>query len=640
MKTKRLLSVICVASIVLTSFAGLAVQAAEPTNAWETIYENDFSSGSTADLIDANGRGGYCEVVNGELLLKGAVWQKWRIDFNRSYSVDDYNVFKLTADIAVEPNAWFGIGIGDSDPAHGGYWAFGINTASPAQFGGGSGSYDSTYSYDLRDTNGTSGATVVDSWYHVVGYIELPSKRMTVSAYRPADPDKVVYRRTFTASRTPGDPDLGYGNPVDVSRIMINTQTAAGYGNYIDNLKLERLNTYATSSANGTLYYADFDLKGSTPSTVHGTDMSSVTPGAQYTDNCLSIASSGYRYSQRFEDDQYVANGSEAKVNMSFDVLFDNEEYSDTDLQGNPRTASGVGFGHYAVEDNGAFWMITYGNKGLVLGSCDDNEGTKIAYLTDSSDNRPTVERNKWYRVDCSIEFPSKLMKTTFYDRDAADPTKYSASMVAPEHGSNAVGGMWISGTADFNAINAVRYYTLSGMKIDNMVVTKTALPKYSISAGSATGGSVSAMSTAYEGQTVTVTATPTEGYELDYITVDGEKIDGDTFTMPGKDITVSAVFKAMASAAEDITAATEISGINDDGETYKVGLKFDEELNPKDYKYILFTVNGETKGNEIANISALSGIDGDVILAIILNNAPGRDVTATLTNNTVSFVE
>ena len=44
-------------------------------------------------------------------------------------------------------------------------------------------------------------------------------------------------------------------------------------------------------------------------------------------------------------------------------------------------------------------------------------------------------------------------------------------------------------------------------------------------------------------GTLITVTATPDEGYELAYITVDGEKITGNTFRMPDKAVTVSAVF-------------------------------------------------------------------------------------------------
>lgn len=50
-------------------------------------------------------------------------------------------------------------------------------------------------------------------------------------------------------------------------------------------------------------------------------------------------------------------------------------------------------------------------------------------------------------------------------------------------------------------------------------------------------------LTNASEGSTITVTATPDEGYELDYITVDGERIDGTTFTMPDYDVTVRVYF-------------------------------------------------------------------------------------------------
>ncbi len=86
-----------------------------------------------------------------------------------------------------------------------------------------------------------------------------------------------------------------------------------------------------------------------------------------------------------------------------------------------------------------------------------------------------------------------------------------------------------------------------------------------------------------------------------------------------------------------DITANTAISGANDDG-TYKVGMKFAESFNPQNYKYIVFTAGKTKKGNEITNIKALSDINGDAVLAIILDNSPSGDVTVTVTNEEVSF--
>ena len=50
-------------------------------------------------------------------------------------------------------------------------------------------------------------------------------------------------------------------------------------------------------------------------------------------------------------------------------------------------------------------------------------------------------------------------------------------------------------------------------------------------------------LTNASEGATVTVTVTPDEGYVLDYITVDGERITGTSFTMPDHDVTVRVYF-------------------------------------------------------------------------------------------------
>ena len=56
-------------------------------------------------------------------------------------------------------------------------------------------------------------------------------------------------------------------------------------------------------------------------------------------------------------------------------------------------------------------------------------------------------------------------------------------------------------------------------------------------------------LSNASAGTTITVTVTPDEGYELDYITVDGESISGTTFKMPDHDVTVRVYFTDGTSA-------------------------------------------------------------------------------------------
>lgn len=63
--------------------------------------------------------------------------------------------------------------------------------------------------------------------------------------------------------------------------------------------------------------------------------------------------------------------------------------------------------------------------------------------------------------------------------------------------------------------------------------------------------------SNASAGTTITITVTPDEGYELDYITVDGERISGTSFKMPDHDVTVRVYFTDGTSALPftDVTA-------------------------------------------------------------------------------------
>ena len=56
-------------------------------------------------------------------------------------------------------------------------------------------------------------------------------------------------------------------------------------------------------------------------------------------------------------------------------------------------------------------------------------------------------------------------------------------------------------------------------------------------------GEARTSLGNASAGTSITVTATPDAGYELDYITVDGERIDGTTFKMPAHDVTVRVYF-------------------------------------------------------------------------------------------------
>ena len=140
----------------------------------------------------------------------------------------------------------------------------------------------------------------------------------------------------------------------------------------------------------------------------------------------------------------------------------------------------------------------------------------------------------------------------------------YSINVVQPTNGmvsasaTSATAGTTIELTATPAEGYTLDYFTLDGERINgdtfimparnvdvSAVFTANA---YSITVVQPTGGTVSASATsATAGTTVKLTATPAEGYTLDYFTLDGERINGDTFIMPARNVEVSAVFTANA---------------------------------------------------------------------------------------------
>ena len=97
-------------------------------------------------------------------------------------------------------------------------------------------------------------------------------------------------------------------------------------------------------------------------------------------------------------------------------------------------------------------------------------------------------------------------------------------------------------------------FYTVQEGKQEESIKLSTAFDaepgavKYSINVVQPANGSVAASATsAAAGTTIELTASPAEGYTLDYFTLDGERINGDTFIMPARNVEVSAVFTANA---------------------------------------------------------------------------------------------
>jgi len=167
-----------------------------------------------------------------------------------------------------------------------------------------------------------------------------------------------------------------------------------------------------------------------------------------------------------------------------------------------------------------------------------------------------------FYTVQEGKQEESIKLSTAFDAEPGA--VKYSINVVQPANGSVAASATFATAgtTIELTATPAegytLDYFTLDGERINgntfimparnvevSAVFTANA---YSITVVQPTGGTVSASATsATAGTTVKLTATPAEGYTLDYFTLDGARINGDTFIMPARNVDVSAVFTANA---------------------------------------------------------------------------------------------
>ena len=167
-----------------------------------------------------------------------------------------------------------------------------------------------------------------------------------------------------------------------------------------------------------------------------------------------------------------------------------------------------------------------------------------------------------FYTVQEGKQEESIKLSTAFDAEPGA--VKYSINVVQPANGSvaasatSATAGTTVKLTATPAEGYTLDYFTLDGERINgdtfimparnvevSAVFTANA---YSITVVQPAGGTVSASATsAAAGTTIELTATPAEGYTLDYFTLDGERINGDTFIMPARNVEVSAVFTANA---------------------------------------------------------------------------------------------
>ena len=167
-----------------------------------------------------------------------------------------------------------------------------------------------------------------------------------------------------------------------------------------------------------------------------------------------------------------------------------------------------------------------------------------------------------FYTVQEGVQEESIKLSTAFDAEPGA--VKYSINVVQPANGSvaasatSATAGTTVKLTANPAEGYTLDYFTLDGARINGDTFSMPArnvevsavftANAYSITVVQPTGGSVAASATsATAGTTIELAATPAEGYTLDYFTLDGERINGNTFSMPARNVEVSAVFTANA---------------------------------------------------------------------------------------------
>ncbi len=139
----------------------------------------------------------------------------------------------------------------------------------------------------------------------------------------------------------------------------------------------------------------------------------------------------------------------------------------------------------------------------------------KVVYGNGAADTSVTVSSNATYIL------PGELVREGYIFQGWSDGTRtYPAGY-----------SYTVTGNVTFTAVwKADRPVNLPDTHSIDLVVSDGGEAKLSLTNAS-------------EGATVTVTVTPDEGYVLDYITVDGERISGTSFTMPDHDVTVRVYF-------------------------------------------------------------------------------------------------
>lgn len=260
--------------------------------------------------------------------------------------------------------------------------------------------------------------------------------------------------------------------------------------------------------------------------------------------------------------------------------------------------------GNYSFKVPGStnYLYTTNTNNGVRVGSNDNkvfqfvlNPDNSTYYLINNGTNRYLgVYNGSEWRCYTSVNANIEDTHTTFYKKSSTPVASHSISITTPSNGTVATSPattayetatVTITATPDdgyaVSAVNVVdgssnvvsttpvdaTHYTFT-MPSDDVTVTVTFARVYTITA-TATNGSieVSPATTAFEGETITITATPDSGYGFSSWSVTGATpasttSNPTTFTMPAGDVSVTASFvtaktiTGLIASIDDVPAA------------------------------------------------------------------------------------
>ena len=175
---------------------------------------------------------------------------------------------------------------------------------------------------------------------------------------------------------------------------------------------------------------------------------------------------------------------------------------------------------NYELSSNGKFTYYTTLAEAMAAA----NEGDKISFVGDKS--ATTIY---------TVTLVNNGITTTI-------DVEGSFKLPNPDSRNGYTFGGWRSGNTVYKAGETV---TINSNTTFTAIWNAINIPDtYDIDLVVGEGGEAKASySNASAGTTITITVAPDEGYELDYITVDGERISGTTFKMPDHDVTVRVYF-------------------------------------------------------------------------------------------------